>query len=65
MTLDRPVNLEDRLPCPFCGSKNLAVMGGSTFRWHAIECLDCDARCGEVRIEAGAKALEESWDQRA
>jgi len=65
MTLDREVNLADRKPCPFCGSKNLAVMGGTTFRWHAIECLECEARCGEVRVEAGAAALEAEWDKRA
>lgn len=37
-------------PCPFCGSREIFVVEGSTFRWRTGECNRCGARCGEVRI---------------
>lgn len=41
-------------PCPWCGSTNVAVREGSTFRWRLAEC-ECGATCGEVRHATLAK----------
>jgi transcription elongation factor Elf1 len=37
------------LPCPFCGSENISMHEGETFRWRKMACNDCSASCGEFR----------------
>lgn len=55
-------------PCPFCGSTNISVVEGSTFRWVKAECDDCGATCGDVRrvrTDAGNEtAAIEEWNKR-
>ena len=48
------------LPCPFCGSTNVSVQEGSTFRWVFAVCVECDARAGEVRRNTHVPPTE-SW----
>lgn len=59
-------------PCPFCGSSNVSVVEGTTFRWRAVEC-ECQARGPEARMGVhnpddyeweGRNAIEE-WNRRA
>jgi Lar family restriction alleviation protein len=58
-------------PCPFCGGTRIVLAEGSTFRWVAVECLECEARCGEVRAltrSDPAQAIEDAineWNLRA
>jgi len=42
--------LPGALPCPFCGSADIASFAGSTFRWRYAMCVECGAQCGEIRI---------------
>jgi Lar family restriction alleviation protein len=60
-------------PCPFCGSTDISVVEGSTFKWIKAKCKDCDATCGEVRKpsiyglttnEPNTKAAFEEWNRR-
>ena len=37
------------LPCPFCGSRAIYILEGSSYRWSKAECADCGGSCGEVR----------------
>jgi Lar family restriction alleviation protein len=41
--------VSELLPCPFCGSTDIVVREGSTFRWRIAICNECDATCGEIR----------------
>jgi hypothetical protein len=64
------------LPCPFCGHVGLDFAEGSTFRWLAYSCANCDigseARMqtmgagtpAEWRAEAERYAIE-CWNRRA
>lgn len=62
-------------PCPFCGSTEIEVASGSTFRWKYAFCTGCGAQTDEVRIDtmsedreaAEAKAREDAfkeWNRR-
>ena len=63
------------LPCPFCGDHNATLQEGSTFRWVVIQCGNCGAQCGEVRVntmktkeERGNKPWMDAvaeWNRRA
>ena len=57
--LDRP------LPCPFCGSDNIEVCDGSTFRWVYAGCGDCGAQAGEVRRQTLGEGTREEWEAAA
>jgi Lar family restriction alleviation protein len=52
-------------PCPFCGSENIEVEEGSTFRWRYAVCLDCDARAGEIRIQTAGAGHVHDWENTA
>lgn len=64
------------LPCPFCGSDDVAVFSHSAFRWVYATCKRCGAQAGEVRVdtisqwrseaqvEAERRAIEE-WNTRS
>jgi len=61
------------LPCPFCGSDEVAVREGTTFRWRIAECSSCGATSGETRAKTigepdregdDARAIDE-WNRRA
>lgn len=49
------------LPCPFCGHVGLDFKLGSTFRWLHVECANCEASCGEVRIQTMGEGGTDSW----
>jgi Lar family restriction alleviation protein len=57
--------MTEPLPCPFCGEKSVAVVEGSTFRWVQVECLNCGASCGEVRIQTMGSGLPTDWKEQA
>ena len=38
-------------PCPFCGTADVTVQPGSTFRWWVAACSSCGAQSGEVRVQ--------------
>jgi Lar family restriction alleviation protein len=44
--------MKEPKPCPFCGCRKVKIVDGSTFRWIAVECYECGAKSGEVRIPA-------------
>jgi len=50
------------LPCPFCGCTNVILQQGSTFRWRVLECVDCGARCGEVRVQTIGDGSPSEWE---
>lgn len=52
-------------PCPFCGSENVSVVEGSTFRWRAISCAECDAIGPEVRMQTTGPGTREEWEANA
>lgn len=53
------------LPCPFCGSVNVTVVEGSTFRWRVAGCNDCGAQAGEVRIQTLGEGEKADWEASA
>jgi Lar family restriction alleviation protein len=53
------------LPCPFCGSENVCVVEGTTFRWVVAKCINCDAQSGEVRIQTMGSGLPMEWQAQA
>ena len=61
------------LPCPFCGSSDIAFQEGSTFRWIEAMCQNCGATCGETRATTLGEPDEEmdkrlaatEWNRRA
>lgn len=55
----------DPLPCPFCGEKSVTVREGSTFRWMRVECLNCGATGGEVRVQTMGSGLPPDWKEKA
>ena len=63
----------DCLPCPFCGCPTITVVEGSTFRWARGQYDNCEAACGDVRIntlqprneEEIRAAVVEEWNRRA
>lgn len=38
-------------PCPFCGSDQVGVQDGSTFRWRKVVCYTCEAAGPEIRVQ--------------
>jgi Lar family restriction alleviation protein len=36
-------------PCPFCGSTDIIITDGTSYRWIVAKCNSCDAQSGEVR----------------
>lgn len=52
-------------PCPFCGSVAVAIVDGSTFRWRAAMCSECEARGPEVRIQTAGEGGNEAWEIQA
>lgn len=56
------------LPCPFCGSNDIAVVEGDTFRWLLATCTTCRC-CGAkgpgVRILPAGSGTKEEWERRA
>lgn len=58
--------MEKLKPCPFCGSNDISLIGGSTFRWEKLSCDQCDASCGEVRrMGENHTEIEKEWNTRA
>jgi len=52
------------LPCPFCGSTDIDVAEGSSFRWMIACCIICGAQCGEVRVQTLGLGTRGQWDER-
>jgi Lar family restriction alleviation protein len=50
------------IPCPFCGSKDICVVEGTTFRWRLAQCNDCGAQAGEVRIQTSGDGTSDKWE---
>ncbi len=48
------------LPCPFCGSKNIAVYSSSVLYRYAVVCEDCHA-CGN-ESDVAKKAIK-NWNK--
>lgn len=59
--------MDDReiIPCPFCGSTNVAVEETSTFRWRAPVCQVCGTVGPEVRIQTMGDGTKEEWEEAA
>ncbi len=53
------------LPCPFCGSTNVTVQEGSTFRWRKVVCVECEASAGEIRCQTLGDGNREQWEKQA
>ena len=46
------IDLEDLLPCPFCGGEagiTMEAEGNNDPRWF-VECSDCEATCSSVEL---------------
>lgn len=61
MTAETDTKLADALPCPFCGSTEVSVIEGSTFRWMVAQCDGCGAQAGEVRVQTLGDGAKEEW----
>ena len=48
-------------PCPFCGSKDIEVIGGSRGRYFVASCLNCGAQSKEVCLKFSAFA---AWEEK-
>ena len=53
------------MPCPFCGSDSISFREGSTFRWMQMECDECGATCGEVRVQTLGPGTVTEWNAKA
>jgi Lar family restriction alleviation protein len=53
------------LPCPFCGSHDVAVIEGETFRWRLVECHGCGAQGPDIRIQTMGSGTLEKWEATA
>ena len=51
--------------CPFCGSTEVNVHEGSTFRWRYASCGECGASAGEIRCQTFGNGTKEEWEQNA
>jgi hypothetical protein len=51
------------LPCPFCGSTDIAIEKGSTFRWMVAVC-SCGAQAGEARVQTLGDGTPAEWEAR-
>jgi Lar family restriction alleviation protein len=56
---------EEIKPCPFCGSKDVGVVPGTTFRWMFAFCSDCGAQAGEVRVQTLGQGNKDEWEAAA
>ena len=55
--------IDAALPCPFCGSHDVQVVEGSTFRWLLVQC-NCCAACGpDVRKQTAGSGTNEDWQR--
>ena len=52
-------------PCPFCGSTNVQIIDGSTFRWRLAQCQSCGSQAGDVRIQTAGEGTPLDWEARA
>jgi len=57
--------MTDVLPCPFCGSNDVTVVEGDTFRWRLVNCHCCGAAGPDVRIQTAGSGTPEEWEKRA
>lgn len=57
--------MSEPLPCPFCGHTGIEIFEGSTFRWMVAECIECGARCGEIRVQTLGEGNPKLWDAQA
>lgn len=53
------------LPCPFCGSTDIGMIVGSTFRWRMMCCNGCGAQSGEVRAQTMGEGMRHDWELEA
>jgi len=53
------------MPCPFCGSHDVAVKEGETYRWRLMVCNCCGAAGPDVRIQTAGSGTHEEWERRA
>jgi hypothetical protein len=53
------------LPCPFCGSHDVAVVNGETFRRRLMICSCCGAQGPDVRVQTCGSGTNEEWERRA
>jgi Lar family restriction alleviation protein len=56
-----PVPSKDVLPCPFCGSTDVTVEQGDTFRWRVAVCV-CGVRGPDVRVQTMGEGNPKQWD---
>ena len=66
MTTEKP-DPAALLPCPWCGCKpdNLSVTEGSIVRWRLVECPECGAGPGEIRVQTMGEGTREAWEAKA
>lgn len=63
--MNEQVPAEERKPCPFCGSHEVHVVEGDTFRWRVAVCGGCSARAPDVRIQTSGPGTPLEWEERA
>lgn len=52
-------------PCPFCGSVDVSVIEGDTFRYRLARCNCCGAQAGDARIQTCGSGTRAEWEARA
>lgn len=57
--------LRKLLPCPWCGCTKITTHEGSTFRWMAVECAECGAGPGEIRVQTIGDGTPQDWEKQA
>lgn len=55
----------EALPCPFCGSHDVSVIDGDTFRWRLAQCNGCSAQGPDVRIQTSGSGTVKEWEAAA
>lgn len=55
--------MTDVVPCPFCGGVIVKVIQGTTFRWRLVQCQECGAQAGEVRIQTLGDGTIVEWEK--
>ena len=53
--------MTDVKPCPFCGTADVTMQPGSTFRWWVAACSSCGAQSGEVRVQTMGDGTPAEW----
>lgn len=51
----------DIKPCPFCGSADVTVVEGESFRWLVATCNACGARSSEIRKQTTGPGTPDDW----